>query len=77
LRTDGFKTNFIPGLCLYKFFYVWLDLQISDGERSQMLGWLYWLPNPLLPFIWFRVTVPQNHAEIVIEEVRPEEAPPT
>ena len=29
------------------------------------LGWLYWLPNPLLPFIWFRVVVPRHHPELV------------
>ena len=71
LRTDGFKPNFIPGLCIYKFLYVWLDLHPEGGERSRMLGWLYWLPNPLMPFIWFRVAVPRDHAEIQIEEIGP------
>ena len=33
LKTDGFKANFIPGLCLYKFLYVWLDLQLPDGDK--------------------------------------------
>ena len=52
LKTKGFKVNFIPGLCPYKFLYVWM----------------YWLPNPLFPFIWFRVGVPRHHPEIEIEE---------
>lgn len=30
------------------------------------LGWRYWLPNPLLPFIWFRTAVPRNHEELLI-----------
>ncbi len=55
LRTDRFHPNYIPGLCPYKFLYVWLDLHLPDGERSRSLGWLYWLPNPLFPFIWYRV----------------------
>ena len=31
LRTEGFKVNFIPGLCSYKFLYVWLDLLLATG----------------------------------------------
>ncbi len=64
LKTDRFKANFIPGLCIYKFLYVWLDLRL-DGERTlKNLGWMYWLPNPLLPFIWFRVAVPGDHSDL-------------
>jgi hypothetical protein len=36
---------------------------IAEGP----LGWLYWLPNPLFPFIWFRVAVPGNHPELHVE----------
>ena len=68
LRTDGFKPNFMPGLCPYKFLYVWLDLRLADGNRRRSLGWMYWLPNPLLPFIWFRVAVPRHHPELTVEE---------
>ncbi|MGI9206276.1 MAG: hypothetical protein ACR2Q3_19835 [Woeseiaceae bacterium] len=68
LRTDQFKVNYVPGLCIYKFLYVWLDLYLDDGNRVPNLGWLYWFPNPLLPFIWFRVAVPRNHPELVTEE---------
>ena len=31
---------------------------------------MYWLPNPLLPFIWFRVAVPRSHPEIEVRETR-------
>jgi uncharacterized protein (DUF427 family) len=68
LKTDRFKPNFIPGLCIYKFLYVWLDFQLDENTRVKNLGWMYWLPNPLLPFIWFRVAIPRNHPEIVVEE---------
>ncbi len=68
LLTDKFKLNYLPGLCIYKFLYVWLDLVLDDGTRVKYLGWLYWLPNPLLPFIWFRVAVPRYHPELLIEE---------
>ena len=69
LRTNGFHPNYVPGLCPYKFLYVWLDLHLPDGKRSRSLGWLYWLPNPLFPFIWYRVAVPRNHPELAVEEV--------
>ncbi len=52
----------------YKFLYVWLDLKLGDGFRSKNLGWLYWLPNPLLPFIWFRVALPGSHEELEVTE---------
>ena len=69
LNTRGFKANYIPGLCVYKFLYVWLNFHGKDGEVDRNLGWKYWLPNPLFPFIWFRVAVPQQHPDLhVIEE---------
>ena len=68
LKTGGFKPNFIPGICFYKFFYVWMDLYLPDGRKLFCLGWMYWLPNPLFPFIWFRVAVPRDHAELEVEE---------
>lgn len=40
-----------------------MDLLLSTGERIRNLGWMYWLPNPLFPFIWVRVAVPQMHPE--------------
>ena len=68
LLTDRFKVNFLPGLCIYKFLYVWMDLRLSTEINIRNLGWMYWLPNPLLPFIWFRVAVPRTHPELDIEE---------
>ncbi len=68
LRTDGFRVNFLPGLCVYKFLYVWLDFSWRDG-KIRNLGWLYWLPNPLLPFIWFRVAVPRDHPDLSVVSV--------
>ena len=68
LRTDHFKINFIPGLCIYKFLYTWMDLRLPGGASVRNLAWMYWLPNPLLPFIWFRVAVPRTHPELDIEE---------
>jgi uncharacterized protein (DUF427 family) len=67
LRTAGFRPNWIPGLCLYKFLYVWLDFTASDGSRTPNLGWLYWLPNPLFFFIAFRVAVPQSSPALAVE----------
>jgi uncharacterized protein (DUF427 family) len=68
LKTDRFRTNYVPGLCLYKFLYVWMDLHLEEGKRIRNLAWMYWLPNPLLPFIWFRVALPRAHHEIEFEE---------
>ncbi len=67
LTTRNLRPNFWPGLCPYKFLYVWLDLHLGDGQRIRSLGWLYWLPNPLLPFICFRVALPGSHPDVVVE----------
>ncbi len=67
MKTDGFRVHFIPGLCAYKFLYVWLNLRVGD-ETFRNLGWKYWLPNPLFPFIWFRVALPRHHPELLVEE---------
>jgi hypothetical protein len=67
LKSGRFKPNFIPGICIYKFLYVWMDLILENGERVKGIAWLYWLPNPLFPFIWFRVALPGQHPELSIE----------
>ena len=69
LRTTSFRPNFIPGFCVYKFLYVWLDLHLPDGEKVRSLGWIYWLPNPIFPFIWYRVAVPKHHPDLHVEEL--------
>ncbi|MGY8815213.1 MAG: hypothetical protein ACKVHQ_10955 [Gammaproteobacteria bacterium] len=68
LVTKRFHVNYVPGICVYKFLYVWLDFVAVDGMVSKYLGWKYWLPNTLFPFIWFRVAIPAVHSEIIIEE---------
>ncbi len=68
LKTDQLRVNYVPGLCLYKFLYVWIDLYVDQDRRVRNLAWMYWLPNPLFPFIWFRVALPRFHPEIDVEE---------
>ena len=34
LRTDALKANGVPGLCPYKFLYVWLDLKLEGREAE-------------------------------------------
>ena len=68
LKTHRIRQNYVPGLCIYKFLYVWMDLHLDGGQKVRNLGWKYWLPNPLLPFIWFRVALPRAHPAIAIEE---------
>ena len=68
LRTKGFTVNWVPGLCPYKFIYLWMNFVSREGERDKFLGWKYVIPNPLFPFIWFRVGVPQHHPLLQVEE---------
>ncbi len=68
MKTNRFRVNYVPGVCVYKFLYVWMDLHLDDGRRVRNLAWMYWLPNPLLPFIWLRMAVPRTHPEIHVEE---------
>lgn len=68
LKTDRFRANYLPGHCIYKFLYVWMNLHVDQDTRIRNLAWIYGLPNPLLPFIWFRVALPGSHPEITIEE---------
>ena len=67
LKTDRFKVNYLPGVCFYKFLYVWLDL-VFDDYKVKNIGWMYWLPNPLFPFVAFRTAVPHHHPQLKIEE---------
>jgi hypothetical protein len=67
LKTQGFRRNWVPGFCFYKFFYVWLDFRGPDGSKEPFLGWLYWLPNPMFFFIAFRTAVPMSSPALRIE----------
>lgn len=69
LLTDGFRFSGIPGLCPYKFIYFWYHFESANGNKYPMLGWKYWLPNPLFPFIAFRIAVPACHPDIVVEKL--------
>ncbi len=64
----SFKPNFVPGLCVYKFLYIWMDLVLLGGRRERSLGWMYVLPNPLLPFIWFRVALSATDPALTVTE---------
>ena len=68
MRARALKPNWIPGLYPYKGLYVWLDLRLSDALRVRNIGWFYWLPNPLLPFVAFRVALPGDHPDLVVED---------
>lgn len=66
--TGAFRPNFLPGLCPYKGLYVGMNLRLTGGRGARNLGWLYWLPNPLLPFVWYRLVLPVGHPDLSVEE---------
>ena len=74
LKTRGFRPNWIPGLCIYKFFYVWLDFHASNGDVERSLGWFYWLPNPLFFPVAFRVAVPMACHVLSLAPAMPSQA---
>ena len=67
LKTDALRPNLIPGFCVYKFLYVWMDLRLPGEALSRNIGWKYVVPNPLFPFIWFRTALPGRHPELRVE----------
>lgn len=69
LKTSHLRPNWMPGFCIYKFLFVWLDLRLPDRVHEPFIGWMYWLPNPLLPFIAFRPAVPRSSPVLNVEEV--------
>lgn len=71
LKTRGFRWSGIPGICFYKFIYFWYHLHLQNGEVESMIGWKYWVPNPLFPFIAFRIALPAHHPSLTIEIVNP------
>ena len=69
LKTEGFSFSGIPGLCPYKFLYFWYNFTPKKGKKISMLGWKYWIPNPLFPFIAFRIAVPTHHPDLLVEQL--------
>jgi uncharacterized protein (DUF427 family) len=69
LKTKGFKFSGIPGLCPYKFIYFWYHLKLENGESERMIAWKYWLPNPLFPFIAFRIAIPKKQPSFLVSFV--------
>ncbi len=67
IKTNKFKFSFIPGFCIYKLLYVWLNLRLRNGKSEPMIAWMYVVPNPLFPFIWFRIGLPQRHPALRVE----------
>ena len=67
LSPDLFKLTPIPGLCIYKFIYLWMDIKIPGRENARFLAWKYVIPNPLFPFIWFRAAIYGSHPDIEIK----------
>lgn len=68
LATPAFRFGYLPGFCIYKFLYLSLDFVPLNEKAVKGLGWIYLLPNPLLPFIAFRVAVPGHHPDIVVAQ---------
>lgn len=67
LATQAFRFRYLPGFCIYKFLYMALDFAPANEKVIKGLGWMYVLPNPLLPFIAFRVAVAGHHPDLVVE----------
>ncbi|MFC1749738.1 hypothetical protein ACFL2V_13135 [Pseudomonadota bacterium] len=55
-------------MCPYKFIYVWENFVDEEWGIDRVLGWRYVVPNPIFPFIIFRLAVPGRHESLLIEE---------
>lgn len=75
LRDGRFRIDYVPGLCIYKGLYIGMDYVAPDQSVAKRLGWLYWPPNPLFPFIMFRVAVPACHPLLRVESMEAAEIP--
>ncbi len=67
LARECFQSTALPGVCPYKGIYHWLDLVLPEGQKEKLLAWRYVVPNPLFPFIVFRVGLPGNHPALSYE----------
>jgi hypothetical protein len=70
MQEGKFKPNFMPGICVYKGLYTGLDLFLPNGSRDSDLGWMYVIPNPLLPMIWYRVALPGIDKRLIVERFK-------
>jgi uncharacterized protein (DUF427 family) len=68
LRRAAFAPTLVPGLCPYKGIYQWVQVRAGDGASLRGAAWRYVVPNPLLPFIWFRIAIDGSHPDIAVED---------
>jgi uncharacterized protein (DUF427 family) len=71
LNQKVFKLTAIPGLCPYKFIYLWMDILPEGQPAARFLAWKYVIPNPLFPFIWYRTAVYGSHPDIELKILSP------
>lgn len=46
------------------------DTTVGAGSSVvKIVAWHFWLPNPLFPFIWFKVALPGKHRELLFDEI--------
>ena len=38
LKTSHLRPNWVPGLCIYKFLFLWLDLRLPNGTSEPVLA---------------------------------------
>lgn len=67
LARERFRASPVPGLCPYKGIYHWMDLILPNGKKEGPVAWRYVLPNPLFPFIAFRVAIQGGHPDLSYE----------
>jgi uncharacterized protein (DUF427 family) len=71
LNREAFKLTAIPGLCPYKFIFLWMDVLPTKQPAARFMAWKYVIPNPLFPFIWFRTAVYGNNPDIEVKTLSP------
>lgn len=65
---EGVVVNtIIPGLCFYKFIYIWVNIKVSDKIILKNFGWKYIIPNPIFFKIFKRIGIPIYQDEIKLE----------
>lgn len=67
LAREHFQHSAFPGICPYKGIYHWVNVTLPDGQTEGLIAWRYVVPNPLLPFIAFRVGIQGGHPALSYE----------